>query len=214
MRILSLCEKTGTMLQPWADGGHSCLALDIQHSIRRDRVDNGILYMWADVRTITPEWIVETMGGKPDMIFAFPPCTSLSLSGSRDFKRKGIQALIDALTLVEACRRLCEWFDCPWMLENPMSRLSTCWRKPDHKFSPWQYGEDYQKETWLWTGGDFVMPEKMITEKPSHVTEKIWLAPPSKERANIRSATSLKFAEHVYAANVAVELTTNTRGVK
>jgi hypothetical protein len=200
MKILSLCEKTGHMLQPWADAGHDCLAIDIQHSIRRDRVHNGILYMWGDVRSITPPWVENTMGGKPDVIFGFPPCTNLALSGARDFKKKGRKMYLDSLILVDAVASICEWFNCTWMIEQPMSRLTTAWRKPDQKFTPWEYGEDYQKETWLWTN-KFTMPEKSITKKPSHVTEKIWLEPPGKERANIRSATSELFAKAVYEAN-------------
>ena len=102
--ILSLFDYTGNMVKPWADAGHECLCIDTKHSIRADRVEGRITYRWGDVRVMTP-----TDLPLPSIIFAFPPCTHLAVSGARDWKRKGLQALIDALELIEAARRLCEW---------------------------------------------------------------------------------------------------------
>lgn len=33
-----------------------------------------------------------------------------------------------------------DFFEVPYMIENPRSVLSTQWRKPDHSFDPWEYG--------------------------------------------------------------------------
>ena len=41
--------------------------------------------------------------------FAFPPCTHFAVSGARWFREKGLPALIEGLTLVEACRRILDW---------------------------------------------------------------------------------------------------------
>lgn len=196
MNVISLCDKTGNMVTPWADAGYNCLCLDWQHSIRKDRVDGNITYRWSDIRQITPANLPE-----PSIIFAFPDCTHLSLSGARDHRKKGIQLLIDALTLVEACRRLCEWYKCPWMIENPMSRLSTCWRKPYYKFTHWNYGDLNEKQTWLWTGGGFVMPEFKYIKKPDGVTLGTNWMSPGGDRANLRSQTPPGFARAVFEAN-------------
>ena len=193
--IISLCDMSGNMVKPWAAAGFDCLCIDTQHKLRSDHVVGNITYRWGDVRSLTPESIP-----KPSMIFAFPPCTHLSLSGARDWSKKGIQALIDALTVVESCRKLCEWFGCPWMIENPMSRLSTCWRKPDHKFTHWNFGDLYQKETWLWGGNGFVMPEFSVHDKPDGVGEVLDMSP-SPDRAKKRSETSMAFAAAVFDAN-------------
>lgn len=200
--VLSFCDRTGNMVKPWAEAGYPCICFDWQHSIRRDRVEGNITYRWADVRALTPEDLPQNVA----LAFAFPDCTNLALSGARDFKRKGIQGLIDALVLVEACRKLVCGLRCPWMLENPMSRLSTCWRKPDHKFSPWMYGEDYQKETWLWIGGGFQMPPPLLTVKPSGIRQSIWEMPPSDDRADLRAITPARFAEAVFRANSRCEV--------
>lgn len=194
--VISLCDLTGNMVRPWAEAGYECLCLDLQHSIRRDHVDGNITFRWADVRSLTPADLPT-----PDIIFAFPPCTHLAVSGARDFRRKGLRGLIDALETVEACRKLCEWFGCPWMLENPVSRLSSCWREPDHYFHPWQWGDLWTKKTCLWTGGGFVMPEPIHAIEPAGVTDKIHKMPPGDDRANARSETPMGFATAVFEAN-------------
>ncbi len=214
--VASFCDRTGEMVKPWAEAGYSCICYDWQHSIRRDReicakcgkdrlskgstcrcVAGSILYRWADLRSLT----LEDMPANVAIAFAFPDCTHLSLSGARDHKRKGLRLFIDALELVESCRSLCSNLRRPWMLEQPMSRLSTAWRKPDHKFSPWMYGDDYQKETWIWAGGGFVMPRPVVTVKPANIKESIWLMPPSDERKNLRAVTPAGFARAVFDAN-------------
>ena len=153
--VLSLCDRTGEMVKPWSAAGYKCECIDIQHSILRDHVSENITYRWGDVRTVEPKEY------HPKIVFTFPPCTHLAISGARDFERKGLQYLIDALQVVENCRKLAEWFDCPWMLENPIGRLSSFWCRPNYSFDPCDYAgylddpgpEAYTKRTCLWTGG-------------------------------------------------------------
>ena len=53
---------------------------------------------------------------------------------------------------------MCEWIDAPYLIENPVSTISTYWRGHDHTFSPeyfarlWPH-DNYTKKTCLWTGG-------------------------------------------------------------
>lgn len=182
------------MVRPWAKAGYQCVCFDLQHSIRGDQVEDGITYRWADVRSLSPDFLCYA-----DMVFAFPPCTHLAVSGARDFQKKGLRSLIDALELVESCRLLSEFSRAPWMIENPVSTLSTYWRKPDFMFDPADYGDGYTKKTCLWTGNGFVMPEKNRVE----ITQESYIhkMPPGPERANLRSATPMGFARAVFEAN-------------
>lgn len=192
--ILSLCDYSGNMVRPWAEAGYECLCIDLAHPIRSDRTEGNVTYRWGDVRSLTPaEYPV------PDIVFAFPPCTHLAVSGARDWKRKGLQPLIDGLEIVEACRRLARWPGCPWMIENPVSRLSSLWRKPDYTFQPCDYGDTYTKRTCLWTGGGFVMPDPDPVEPVEG--SKMHRLPPSEDRARMRSETPMGFARAVFAAN-------------
>lgn len=194
--VVSLCDFTGNMVRPWAEAGYECLCIDLQHSIRASRSEGNITYRWGNVRSYSPGFDVCR---DAEIIFAFPPCTALAVSGARDFRNKGIRGLIEALEVVEACRVLCEASGAPWMLENPVSRLSSCWRKPDFTFDPADYGDGYTKKTCLWTGNGFVMPPKNRVEisAPSYIHKM----PPGPDRANLRSATPMGFARAVFEAN-------------
>jgi len=101
--------------------------------------------------------------------------------------------------LADACRRICEWSGARWMLENPVSTISTYWRKPDYTFHPYEYGDPYLKKTCLWVGGGFVMPQKAPVEPTEG--QKIWKMPPSKDRGRLRSKTPAGFAKAVYQWN-------------
>lgn len=196
MNAVFLCDESGIMAAPWAEAGFDCLCIDLQHSIRADRTEGRITYRWGDVRSLTPADIPA-----PSFLCAMPPCTHLAVSGARDFARKGLRALIESLEIVEACRILCEWFGCPWMLENPVSTLASYWRKPDYTFQHWNYGDLNRKKTCLWTGGGFVMPEFMFTKEPAGVESKTWLMSPSDDRAKLRAKTPEGFARAVFQAN-------------
>src|SRR6185369_16699417 len=69
--------------------------------------------------------------------------------------------------LFEAAVRLAEWTQAPYMIENPVSTVSSYWRKPDFVFDPCDYGaylippsDAYTKRTCLWTGNGFIMPKR------------------------------------------------------
>lgn len=192
--VLSLCDRTGVMVQPWLDLGYECWCVDLQHPPGEHR-DGNLVRVGADVTDWLPprrEYVVA---------FAFAPCTHLANSGNRWKADKGLDALIEALPIVKACRRICQWTDAPWMLENPVGSLSTYWRKPDYTFHPWHYGENEQKQTCLWVGGGFVMPEPWVREKPAGVKQSVWMMGPSEDRADLRSITPAGFARAVFAAN-------------
>jgi hypothetical protein len=139
-------------------------------------------------------------------VFCFPPCTDVAVSGARWFKQKGLGALIRSLQLFDASVRIAEWTKAPYMIENPISAVSTHWRKPDHIFDPCDYGgylkpagDAYTKRTCLWTGGEFIMP-KPRKVRPVQGSRMHRLGP-SPQRANLRSETPRGFAEAVFKAN-------------
>lgn len=196
--MLSLCDRTGVMVQPWLDAGFPCTIVDVQH--QGETVDGLLTRIGADVTTWMPP--MDDYG----IVFAFPPCTHLAKSGARWWKQKGLTSLIEALMVVEACRRIAEWTGAPYMIENPSGALSTHWRKPDHAFDPLDYGayvldgEDFTKLTNLWVGGGFVMPAKRPVPK-STANNPIHWAAPGPGRADTRSVTPRGFAQAVFEAN-------------
>lgn len=226
--VLSLCDLTCNAVIPWAEAGYDCYCVDIEHPRGwrgHPRYPN-ITLIGQDVRTFSQF----SLPDMPYIVLAAPPCTDMAVSGARWFAWKGLSRIIDALQLVERCRAICE--DYPpqswglghdeqaglqrvfapqrapkYMLENPISTLSSYWRKPNYIFNPNQYGgylEDpstdaYLKKTCLWTGGGFVMPEKRIV--PVLHGSKMHLMPPSDDRAALRSETPMGFSRAVFMAN-------------
>jgi hypothetical protein len=135
-------------------------------------------------------------------VAAFVPCDHMSVSGARWFKGKGLRKLSYAIELTAHAAELCEASGAPYMIENPVSTLSTYWRKWDYKFEPWQYGDLWTKPTCLWTGGGFVMPAKVHETMPPGVDlKKIHYASPGPERANLRSETPPLFSGAVFQSN-------------
>jgi len=199
--VVSLCDRTGNMVRPWARAGHECVAVDVENEDSTLQVGDGAIhYRNADVREFDA----------PDdarMAFAFPPCTDLAISGARWFQEKGLRRLADAIDVVGACHEILTELGCPWMLENPMSTLSTHWREPDHKFDPYQFDgytdsdEAYTKETWLWTGGGFRMPAPRTTVERDDADDRIHKMPPSEDRSDRRAETPTGFAEAVHAVH-------------
>lgn len=205
--VISLFDYTGNMLRPWADAGYQCLAFDIQHGPTpyATTVD-GITYVGGNLKDgallpagmAVPENIA--------MVFAFPPCDHLAVSGARWFKGKGLRKLAEAIELFAVAAEICEDSDAPYMIENPVSTISTYWRKPDYTFHPWQYTgycaeDNYTKKTCLWAGGGFVMPPWLIDDSLPPPDDRIHKAGPGDGRKNFRSATPMGFAKAVYEAN-------------
>lgn len=228
MNILSLYDFTGEALRPWAEAGYECHAFDIQHWGVKPEIVNAIgCITYTKVDLYQPEMLKhlkEKFTGNTRFVFGFPPCTDLAVSGAAHFKRKELEnpgfqerAVYHAKMVAE----LAEIIGARYMVENPVSVLSTKWRKPDYIFQPYEYGgylpegdihpkwpelimprDAYPKKTCLWTGNGFVMPEK----KPVPVAEGYSLqhrklGGKSIRTKNIRSATPRGFARAVFEAN-------------
>jgi hypothetical protein len=199
---LFLCDYTGNMARPWADAGYDCWCVDIQHSIRADRVEGNIRFVWGDVRSWCPP-----NGVRFEFVAAFPPCTHLASSGARDWFKKGHSLLTDALELWTACQVAASYSGAPYCIENPVGALSRHMREPDYTFHPCDYAgyaadpaaDAYTKKTCLWTGNGFVMPNRRPVEPT--LGSMMHRLPPSDDRANQRSATPSGFARAVFEAN-------------
>jgi hypothetical protein len=183
MKILSLCDYTGNWSKPYRDAGYEVIQVDLQHG--------------QDIRLIL-------YPGHVHGILAAPPCTTFASSGARWWAQKGEQDLLFGLSVADACLRLValcrpDW----WALENPTGRLSKFYGKPSFSFDPCDFGDPYTKRTHLW--GEFVPPLPLFSgsNQPVEPTlgSKMHLLPPSKDRANIRSATPMGFSRAFFEAN-------------
>lgn len=234
-KAIFLFDRTGIMAKPWADDGWLCYCFDGQHPLGVTKsTDENILNVG--------QWFENDPGGSNDgniekiksvvgdvgdelFIFGFPECTDLAVSGAAHFKNKANKDPMfqeRALKLVSLVVDLAASYGCSrWALENPVSVISSKWRKPDFMFHPYEYGqylpEDdvhpsypeyikprdaYPKKTCIWAGGGFIMPSKMPVEVDEGYSDQHKkLGGKSLKTKNIRSATPRGFAQAVFESN-------------
>lgn len=205
--VIFLCDLTGKAARPWAYAGYDCYCVDIQHSIRADRIeqfgDGKIHYVWGDVRSWTPP-----RGVRPCFGVSFTPCTDVAGSGARDWPKKRGFMLRDALEQFESARQAFEWAGMEYVQENSVGILSSIPHigKPTHYFHPCEYAgwcekDNYTKKTALWGSDGFVMPPQKPAPWLGKPDDRIHKAPPGDERANFRSASPMGFWTAVFNAN-------------
>lgn len=168
MNVLIACEFSGVVRNAFQKKGHWAVSCDILST------ETSGWHYKGDVRDIlSMSW---------DLMIAHPPCTHLAVSGARWFKGKQAEqkkAIEFFMELINA--------DIPRIaVENPVSIMSTKYKKPDQIIQPWQFGHGETKATCLWLKG---LPKL----KPTNIVEgresKVHKMPPSKDRWKLRSLT-------------------------
>ena len=199
--VISLCDYTGNIVKPWLEAGHKCVIVDIQHATGKVQEGN-LVRLGFRVEELRNSFSDESLASA--IVFAFPPCTDVAVTGAKHFQSKGLSALIRSLTTLEACISIAERGKA-WCIENPVSTFSSYWRKPDHIIHPFQYAsqsdnyanEAYSKRTCLWVGGGFIVPKATDSFNINpHYIHYLGSAGQAE-----RSVTPLGFAYAVYAAN-------------
>lgn len=241
LHVVSLYDFTGEALRPWAERGYQCFAYDIQHKqsplscigqtlepadVETFEGGGNIFYIHADLYNISTLLQIDNRHtGRTAFLSAFPVCTDLAVSGAKHFARKAAtnpEFQNEAASHAVLCSVLADNIRCPWYVENPVSRLATLWRKPDHTFHPYEFGgylpaddshpryadyiaprDAYSKKTCLWTGGGFTMPATKPVDCQSFGASSQFakLGGKSQKTKNIRSATPRGFALAVCLSN-------------
>lgn len=178
--ILSLCDHSGSWSQPYRDAGYDVMQLDLK--------------LGHDVRLLSkPEARIHG-------ILAAPPCTHFARSGAPHWATKGEAAILEGLSVVDACLRIVtvcrpEW----WVLENPIGRLKDYLGEPAFRFDPCDFGDPYTKRTWLW--GDFTPPLPILSPWCVAVHPHLGDITTKKRSTSGRSITPQGFARAFFDAN-------------
>lgn len=207
--VISLFDVSGKMVEPWLEAGFDCWIVDIQHPPAYDSdgiTTDGRLHKvhWD----LTKPWLCPVDRNRIAFVSAFPPCDHVAVSGARWFKGKGLRRLATSVEMFATAAEFCEWSEAPYFIENPVSNISSHWRKSDYRFSPHHFtgyniDDNYTKKTCLWVGNGFVMPEKNELEGLGEPDDRIHKCPPGPDRHNIRSSTPTGFSKAVFRANAA-----------
>jgi hypothetical protein len=169
-RVLIACEYSGRVRDAFLALGHEAMSCDL---LPTDVP--GPHYQGSVFDVIDYPW---------DLMIAHPPCTHLSVSGSRHFAAKRLDGRQQAS--VSFFMRLAK-SDIPHIaIENPVCVMSSLWRKPDQTIQPWQFGHGETKATCLWL-------KNLPPLRPTNVVEgreaRIHRMPPSADRWKKRSET-------------------------
>jgi len=157
-QVISLYDKTGDGLVPWAAEGFECFAY---HPLCRNpsivKAFDGpgsisFLPLEKDVsRLVSPHVsgfklniFYERHRDKTAFLMASPPGEALSTGGARWWRQKSVadpDFQLKAVEVVRGCRDIALFLgNVPFYIENPVGMLSQLWREPDHVFEPFQFG--------------------------------------------------------------------------
>ncbi len=172
MRVLIACESSGTVRDAFIRGGYDAMSCDI---LPTDAP--GPHYQGDVFDVIDYPW---------DLAIMHPPCTHLSVSGSRHFEVKRMDGRQQAavsffMALVRRSVHIKQV-----AIENPICIMSSLWRKPDQIIQPWMFGHGEIKATALWLKGLQNLTATNIVEGRE---ARIHRMPPSVDRWKLRSKT-------------------------
>ncbi len=143
--MVSLCDFTGKMVAPWLEHGIDAVIVDPQHAKTTDELmQSGAVLTRISAIIDSDEVYAFLRNNLQRIVFlaGFPPCTDLAVSGARWFAHKADKDPVfqfKAMQVVWQCYDIAKMIGCPYMIENPVSQISTFWRKPDHIFHPYHF---------------------------------------------------------------------------
>lgn len=182
MKVLIACEYSGVVRDAFLRGGHEAMSCDILETESHGPHYKGDLFDVIDY-----PW---------DLMIAHPPCTHLSVSGSRHFAGKKMDGRQQAaasffMRIVRQSAHIQRV-----AIENPVCIMSSLYRKPDQIIQPWQFGHGETKATCLWLKG---LPLMTPTEIVEGREARIHRMPPSADRWKERSRTFQGIADAMAA---------------
>jgi site-specific DNA-cytosine methylase len=148
MKVLELFCGTKSLSNVAKERGHEVFTVDIESKFNPD--------LCIDILDLTPEMIIEKFG-RPDFIWASPPCTTFSVASIYRYWENGKPKNEKTLLGIKIVQKTIELIKALnptyWLIENPRGML----RKQDFMFSLsrntvayCQYGSKIQKPTDLW----------------------------------------------------------------
>ncbi len=173
MRVLIGCEFSGIVRDAFRALGHDAVSCDLLPSERLGP------HIQCDLFSVVGSW---------DMLIFHWPCTNMAISGARWFHLKQAEQNHD----IECFKRIMDWGIPRIAGENPISILSSRYRKPDQIIQPWMFGTPETKATCLWLKGLPKLVPTNIVAGPYKA--RVHREPPSPDRWKNRSRTDLNIA--------------------
>lgn len=165
--ILSLCDASGAWSQPYVDAGYKVVRVDMAHEPGVNQLADNLWHTGCDITRMRWPDHWEVHG-----VLAAPPCTTFCRPGSQHWAKMDLMGETDRdMQVWRECLRIAHMasskFGAWWALENPPGRhkkLMPEIGEPAWQFQPWEYGDPWSKQTYIW--GTASKPEVTDPVKP------------------------------------------------
>lgn len=155
MRVLVACEESQRVCIAFREKGHEAFSCDIKDCSGGHREWHIKCDVIEHLKTVEPFYY--------DLIIAHPPCTYLSVAGATNFyknnqvsqarfeKQRAAREFFMFFYNYPYCKRIC--------IENPRAMKSAALPPYSQVIQPYDFGDDYSKQTLLWLKGlPYLMP--------------------------------------------------------
>ncbi len=155
MKVLELFCGTKSISNAFKEAGHQTYTVDWEKDFEPDLI--------ADVGTLTTQQIIKLCGGKPDVIWASPDCTSYSVAAISHHRRRDADGNLAPISdyaqfcdkvnrhVLELIKALNPKY---WFIENPrggLRKMRFMKGLPRYTVTYCQYGDIRMKPTDIWT---------------------------------------------------------------
>ena len=225
--VWCMFDGSGIMGLSWAERGCDvyCFNADSgnhgEYKVKMQHPKIHYIDMWIDEK-FTYNMSFRHDIQRPDIIFGFPDCTMFAQSGIKHDRTD--DELSYALQMAKAVKNAGESYGVPWMIENPVGKLSDpkMMGKPNFYFHPRDFGgylrpdeetfhhkmprcDNYTKKTCIWHGNGFIEPDRLPVPAGVDGCDFFWgwkyLGGKSARTKQLRSLTPRGFARAVFQAN-------------
>lgn len=216
MNAVICCEESATVRDELLDAGHNAWSCDLlpcgSDKYRCRHIQDDARKVLSGKRVLIED-LQSTLRFHPkhwDFIGVHVPCTDLAVSGARwatdhwvknkkgDRWHDGSKKRANQKLSIEFFMFFVQYFEAHpkvmGYIEQPISIMSTHYRKPDQIIQPYDFGHKVTKQTCLWlfnlsplVGTGIPGPPKNDEEKKEYL--ELTNCPPGPDRAKIRSRT-------------------------
>ena len=155
MKVLELFCGTKSISSAFKERGHEVFTVDWEKNFEPD--------LAVDIGTLTAADVIELCGGKPDVIWASPDCTSYSVAAISHHRKRETDGSLEPISdyakfcdsvnqnVIALIRELNPTY---WFIENPrggLRKMRFMQGLPRYTVTYCQYGDKRMKPTDLWT---------------------------------------------------------------
>ena len=164
-RIVSLCDISGVWSQAYVDAGYRVVRIDLAYPPGCRQIRSNLWHIGCDL-TCGEEFVAE-----PWAVLAAPCCAAFCRPGARWWTRMDSDGTTErAIKLFRACFRICQKARGWWALENPPGRQRKLMPEipaPAWQFQPWQFGDPWVKQTYIWGTARKPEPTNIVATPPT-----------------------------------------------